>query len=447
MEFYLERVDRKDGGRIALPAGTVSIGRNPKSAIVLSADDRCASGFHAVIYVDQTRLLLQDMQSTNGTFVNGRQVQECVVEAGDEIGLGRSGPRFRVGRAGAEAQPGKGFDFGVDVDDGIDNDLNYGVDDGIDDMDGIDDGADDGIDINTPYTPAPNTPPPRRIPAVGIIIATAVLVILGFFMMMLIPLTCQSTNKQEPAPSPKNFFSTPTTESSPPTQPSTPVNPHTNNTATAIHPSTQSTADRINTILTRFGEDNYRAPPEMVDRVEHYLAQYTGRMRRTIAGYMTRKKQFFPMIHRVFTERNIPLELAYVSMLESGFNTTAKSHAGAVGLWQFMPATARRYGLEVSPRIDERTDPEKATYAAAAYFKDLIAIFGAKSSVMLCMAAYNAGETRIINALKRIDDPVRNRDFWYLYRMGWLAEETNEYIPQIIALMIISENLEEFGFD
>jgi membrane-bound lytic murein transglycosylase D len=65
---------------------------------------------------------------------------------------------------------------------------------------------------------------------------------------------------------------------------------------------------------------------------------------------------------------------------------------------------------------------------------------------MLCMAAYNAGEGRIMNALRKIDDPMRNRDFWYIYRMGYLAEETNEYIPRVIALMIISENPRQFGF-
>jgi hypothetical protein len=436
MNFYLERLDRKGGGRIGLPEGTVSIGRNPKSAVALPADDRCVSGFHTVIYVDPSRLLLQDMQSTNGTFVNGRQVQECVLEAGDEIGLGRSGPRFRVGRDGAEeSTPAGGMDdavysdFGVDIDDDID----VGEDIGEDvSEDACDEGND--IDLNTKSKPAAAT---RRSHAIGI--AAAAAVIIGFLALTLIPLTRQPADRQKSSPAPKDFFSSPAEESSAPTPPSTPA-------STPATPAT-TTAGRINAILIRFGEDNYRAPPEMVERVEHYLNQYTGRMRRTIAGYMERKKRFFPMIRRVFMEKNIPLELAYVSMLESGFNTTAKSHAGAVGLWQFMPATARRYGLEVSSRTDERTDPEKATHAAAAYFKDLIAVFGARSSVMLCMAAYNAGETRIINALKRIDDPVRNRDFWYLYRMGWLAEETNEYIPQIIALMIISENLAEFGFE
>ena len=152
------------------------------------------------------------------------------------------------------------------------------------------------------------------------------------------------------------------------------------------------------------------------------------------------------MIKKIFEEKNLPLELAYISMLESGFNPKALSHAGARGLWQFMPATGRTYGLIVDDNVDERCDPEKATYAAAEYFKDLISIFGGKSSVMLAMAAYNAGEGRIMGALRKIDDPMRNRDFWYIYRMGCLAEETNEYIPRVLALMIIDTNPQMYGF-
>jgi membrane-bound lytic murein transglycosylase D len=169
-------------------------------------------------------------------------------------------------------------------------------------------------------------------------------------------------------------------------------------------------------------------------------------MKNVITRYLERKEKYFPMIHKVFREKNLPLELSYVSMLESGFNTMALSHAGARGLWQFMPHTGRRYGLKVNDKIDDRTDPLKSTYAAAEYFKDLISIFGGKSSVMLCMAAYNAGEGRVIGALRKIEDPMRNRDFWYIYRMGYLAEETNEYIPRVISLMIISENPDEYGF-
>jgi hypothetical protein len=202
----------------------------------------------------------------------------------------------------------------------------------------------------------------------------------------------------------------------------------------------------IDQILMRFGEVDYHIPKEMLSRVKYHIGVYTGSLHDVIGRYIKRKDKYFPMIQRTFKEKNLPIELAYVSMLESGFNPMALSAVGARGLWQFMPATAKQFGLTVNETVDDRTDPAKATVAAAQYFKELIGMFGGKSSVMLCMAAYNAGEGRILNALRKIDDPMRNRDFWYMYRMGYLAEETNEYIPRVIALMIISENPQKYGY-
>jgi cell division protein FtsL len=203
----------------------------------------------------------------------------------------------------------------------------------------------------------------------------------------------------------------------------------------------------IDQILQQFGESDYHIPREMVERVKYHIKLYSGTLHGTIVHYLKRKDIYFPMIHKAFKEKNLPIELAYISMLESGFNPMALSSVGARGLWQFMPKTAVHYKLVINGDIDERTDPAKATEAAAQYFKELIGMFGGKSSVMLCMAAYNAGEGCIMNALRKIDDPMRNRDFWYIYRMGYLAEETNEYIPRVIALMIISEHQQQYGFN
>jgi len=207
-----------------------------------------------------------------------------------------------------------------------------------------------------------------------------------------------------------------------------------------------TTEGRLTAILQRFGEYDYQVPSVMVERVEYYIKDFTGRRKRKIAMFMERRETYFPMIHRIFTEKKIPLDLAYVALLESGLDPNAISSAGAVGLWQFIPKTALSYGLEISDKRDERTNPEKATYAAAAYLKDLIALFGSRSSIMLSMSAYNAGEKRVMDALKLIEDPIRERDFWHLYKNNWLAEETNEYVPQILALMILSEYSAEYGF-
>ncbi len=199
-------------------------------------------------------------------------------------------------------------------------------------------------------------------------------------------------------------------------------------------------------IMGRLGETDYHIPKEMVVRVKHHIGVYTGSLKPVIARYLERKKLYFPMILRVFKDKKVPPELAYVAMLESGFNPNALSHAGARGLWQFMPKTGRSYNLRVDEVMDERTNPEKATYAAAEYFLDLIGIFGGQSSMMLAMAAYNAGEGRVMGALRKIEDPVKNRDFWYIYNMGYLAEETNEYIPRVLAMMIIDQHAEQYGF-
>jgi soluble lytic murein transglycosylase-like protein/pSer/pThr/pTyr-binding forkhead associated (FHA) protein len=481
MAYFLERIDLLKGGRLPLSGGPVSIGRSPGNTFVLTADDRCVSAYHAVIYADPQRMLLQDLQSTNGTFVNGRRVHECILEAGDEIGLGRSGPKFRVaaddggigvndvnGVNGINRMNGMKSINTINSINNVDsiNDINHIDNININDSGDVNSanniGNIDAIDPDASIDAALTgiaMPPPRSddgederspmkrrfIIAAAIIAFAAVLAAIAMFALIrALSSPTPSTPKESAAG--KDFFSAasiPTTSTIPTATPTT------TSTQTSISASTptSTTRDRIDAVLARFGEEEYRAPPEMVERVEYYLDLYKGAMRGTVALWMQRGRRYFPMIRAVFSEKNIPLELAYVSMLESGFNTQAVSPAGAVGMWQFMPQTARRYGLRVGGGVDERTDPEKATRAAAASFKDLIAIFGSRSSTLLCMAAYNAGEQRVINALKRIDDPVRDRDFWYLYRMGWLARETNEYIPQVIALIIISDNPGEYGFD
>jgi pSer/pThr/pTyr-binding forkhead associated (FHA) protein len=448
MNYFLERTDLRQGGRLPLSSGAVSIGRSPGNTLVLSAEDRGVSAYHAVIYADPQRMLLQDLQSTNGTFVNGRQVQECVLGTGDEIGLGRSGPKFRIVTDGGSGINVNGININSINGNGINhintvNDINdpneinnVNAADPDPDLSGI-------LEPKAPIDDGAGTRSARsRLYIIAAIIALAALLAAAVLLILIHILSYLTTPPTKTSTAGKDFFSSPSIPTEEPPEAAAPATSKSTSTPTQ----TSTTRDRIDAVLTRFGEDGYRAPPEMVERVEYYLKLYMGSMHGTIALWMERSRRYFPMIRATFSEKNVPIELAYVSMLESGFNTQAVSHAGAAGMWQFMPHTARRYGLRVDGGIDERTDPEKATRAAAAYFKDLIAIFGSRSSVLLCMAAYNAGEQRVINALKRIDDPVRDRDFWHLYRMGWLAKETNEYIPQVIALIIISDNPEEYGF-
>ena len=143
-------------------------------------------------------------------------------------------------------------------------------------------------------------------------------------------------------------------------------------------------------------------------------------------------------IKDIFLKYKIPEEIIYVSMLESGFNQNALSKAGALGLWQFMPTSARIFGLRVDDWVDERKDIIKSTEAAAKYFRSLMRKF---NSWELAFAGYNSGDLTV----KRAIEKYSSTDFWYLSKKTF-PKQTKEYVPQIIALMIISQDLSKYGF-
>ena len=175
--------------------------------------------------------------------------------------------------------------------------------------------------------------------------------------------------------------------------------------------------------------------------VQHFLEFFQAPSRRKItSAWLNRSGRYLDMIQEVFQRYRLPRELAYVAMIESGFNPTAVSRAGAKGLWQFMEGTARRYGLRVDRWVDERLDPEKSTVAAAMYLRDLFGQFGSWS---LAKAAYNAGELKVTLALQRDG----SSDFWALSRGRVLRDETKRYVPAIMAATVIALNPEQYGFE
>lgn len=144
------------------------------------------------------------------------------------------------------------------------------------------------------------------------------------------------------------------------------------------------------------------------------------------------------IIYEIFDEYNIPKEIIFVSMLESGFNPKIESSAGAIGLWQFMPSTAEIFGLRIDEWVDERMDIYYSTNAAVSYFKSLLKKFG---SWELALAGYNCGDLNVKKAI----DKYNSTDFWYLSKYTF-PKQTKEYVPQIIALIHISENLKKYNF-
>lgn len=156
---------------------------------------------------------------------------------------------------------------------------------------------------------------------------------------------------------------------------------------------------------------------------------------------LTRMPKWFPMIKRIIEEENMPPELAYLSVVESGLNPTVVSRAKAVGLWQFMSSTGKMYNLNSEPSIwvDERRNPEKATRAAMRHLRDLYYRFG---DWHLAMAAYNCGEGCVSRRVKRSNKD--NPDFWDVRKM--LPKETRWYVPKFIAITRILEDPEKYGF-
>ncbi len=158
-----------------------------------------------------------------------------------------------------------------------------------------------------------------------------------------------------------------------------------------------------------------------------------------ISAGLVRSGRYLPMIHRVFAEEGLPQDLAMVAFIESSFLPLARSKASAHGIWQFMPRTGRQYGLRSNGIVDERRDPEKSTRAAARYLAYLYEIFG---DWYLALAAYNAGEGKILRAMNR----TGARDFWALASTNAIRKQTKNYVPAFLGSVLISKNPAHYGF-
>jgi len=174
-------------------------------------------------------------------------------------------------------------------------------------------------------------------------------------------------------------------------------------------------------------------------KIEAFIHMYTHRKRDVFEQAVQRSAIYMPMIRRIFVQEGLPVNLAYLAVVESNFNPVARSHANAVGLWQFMSYTGRSYGLSNSWWHDERFDPEKSTHAAAKYLKNLYREFG---SWELALAAYNSGSGRVRGAIRRAKRLGKDTDYWSLK----LPRETRGYVPTFFAATILFENLESYSF-
>ena len=171
--------------------------------------------------------------------------------------------------------------------------------------------------------------------------------------------------------------------------------------------------------------------------VRRYILRYVKHSPRQLAALQRKSEYYFPIFEDIIARYQLPYELCYLSIVESALNPQARSHMGAAGLWQFMPATGKRYGLEVNSLVDERMDPIRATEAACRYLSDLYGIF---NDWNLAIAAYNCGPGNVNKAIHRAGG---KRDFWSIY--PFLPKETRGYLPIFIAVVYAMNYAEMHG--
>ncbi len=202
------------------------------------------------------------------------------------------------------------------------------------------------------------------------------------------------------------------------------------------------TPELTQAVRTDLESTSHDVPIPLNARVLSYIELFQGRLRTFITEGLARGSKYLPMIQDVFRAEGLPLDLAYVPLVESAFKPNALSHASARGVWQFMRGTALDNGLRHDWYVDERSDPQKATLAAAKYLKTLRSMFG--GDWHLALASYNGGPGRVQRAMQRSGI----QEFWTLAETSrYLPRETREYVPMILAAIVIARNPAQYGLD
>ncbi len=204
---------------------------------------------------------------------------------------------------------------------------------------------------------------------------------------------------------------------------------------------------QIRAVMAEFGAEVYSIPPKFTERVNAFIEQYQGPDRPLMEHALSEASGKVDIMRQILKQEELPPDFAWVPLVESALAPRQSSGAGASGPWQFTASTARAYGLRVDEQVDERFNLRKSTRAGCRYLRDLILDFGAGSSVMLALAAYNIGPGKVKQAVqKSVKDPIKQRNFWYLYRVRALPAETREYVPKVFAAILIGRNPAHFGF-
>jgi len=268
------------------------------------------------------------------------------------------------------------------------------------------------------------------------------LIMLGVTMGLAACATAPAARQPAHAARPPPLPATPAPQALPP--PSSPPSSAIDEAPTADEPALSAQVSIIEEPAPELDEEEelptYDVPIILNSSVESHIDYFNVRIRDKFELWLSRSGRYLPLMKEIFKKNNLPEDLVFVSLIESGFNPYAYSRARAVGPWQFMKGTGLKYGLRINEWIDERRDPVKSTVAAANYLKDLYAMF---NSWPLALASYNAGEGRVGRAMAK----SKAGDFWDLRSTRYLRPETRNYVPKFMAATIIAKNPEKYGFN
>jgi soluble lytic murein transglycosylase-like protein len=205
----------------------------------------------------------------------------------------------------------------------------------------------------------------------------------------------------------------------------------------------------IRRILVKFDAQTYAVPPVFKTALRQQVD--TLRAASNLRFVYARRNRYWPAIAREFAALGLPEEMAYIAWAETQFDPALTSPAGARGMWQMTPGTARELGLRVDGKLDERLDVQKQTRAAARKLANLLAEFGS-DSFMLALASYNRGEAGVRRVLHQIAQEKggfrkEKRDFWHLYRLKRLPAETMDYVPRVLAAAVVCGDPQRYGLE
>jgi pSer/pThr/pTyr-binding forkhead associated (FHA) protein len=450
--------------RFPVPEGTTRIGRAPDNELVIQGPTASTVSLHHVAIDSNGGFHIRDLDSTNGTFINGERVTDAELQPNSSIRLGSQGPEllFILGEPPEPElsqtkiipeSPGLDFANTPSPANTIDHLLAEGVEQARQARaEGI---SGQTMTIMRQALDRALYRSSRRFRVAVAALAFSLIGVSGFAGWKILKL-----NREESA-----------------------INTHiqeleaqlqtTSNAAQADRLITQLDSfenqgeqlqhellyrlranreredfvtQEIRRLLAEFGAEEYSVSPEFTERVKYHIQQYEGPDRPLMQRALGIEAGQFDTMRRILTERHLPGDLTYLPLVESALGQ-GESGAGAAGPWQLTLVTAKALGLEVGNGIDQRLNTVDATEAASKYLRQLILDFGSGSSVMIALAAYNGGPTKVKQAIeKTVSDPIKQRNFWYLYRVHALPDETREYVPKVIGAMIIGRDPARFGF-